>query len=406
MATSLIRWSVPCAWVVAMGSLASAFGLALAHSDVVGWIVVWAIPAVGCVSVGAVLGLKVPANPIGWVFLTVGLGLAVGIACDAYANVGHPSAARSAAVAIAYLFESAPVVVLPTVLLLFPSGRLPSRRWRPVGVVWGVITTILLVNALLAPGVLVLDSNLSDQNPAGLSGLAGAIVAHSILVVPMFAVIMAAAAVSLVMRYRRATGDLRQQVKWFGAGGLLIAISAVLIPTFGSMGAPWSTVVLDSCWAVAITALALTTGVAVVRYRLYEIDVIIRKTLVYATLIGLLAMAYLGGIYLIGRALQAVTGQSGALAVTVSTLAVAAAFQPLRTRIQRGVDHRFYRRRYDAAETLEQFTGRLRNQIELDGITSGVLDVVNLTLQPTHASLWLRPATSPAGSAADRARTA
>ena len=150
---------------------------------------------------------------------------------------------------------------------------------------------------------------------------------------------------------------------------------------------------------VGIAALPISIGVGILRYRLYEIDVIIRKTLVYTALLGLLAACYLGGVYLMGDLLQALTGQSGALAVTLSTLAVAAAFQPLRTRIQRTVDHRFYRRKYDAAQTLDAFTGRLRDQIELDALASDVLDVVRLTLQPSVVSLWLVPqraAVSPA----------
>ncbi len=391
MAASLTRWSALGAWAGCAAAVVVAIGIALAHGNAVGWIVVWGVPALGCASVGVVLCLKVPRNPIGWLFLVVGVVLAAGLACDAYASAAPHAGPAPAAVVMGYLGETFPVIVLPTVILLFPGGRLPSPRWRPVGALWAVISAVLLLNALFAPGLLVLDSNLSVQNPAGLSGTAGTVATHGTGVVPVFALIMAAAAVSLARRYRRATGELRQQVKWFGAGGALIVVAAVLIPVLGSAGAPWSTDVLDSFWALAITGLVVTTGVAILRYRLYEIDVIIRRTLVYTTLIGLLALAYLGGIYLIDTALQAVTGQSSALAVTVSTLAVAAGFQPLRLRIQRGVDHRFYRGKYDAGETLERFAGMLRNQIELDALAAGVIDAVKLTMQPTHASLWLRP---------------
>jgi hypothetical protein len=128
----------------------------------------------------------------------------------------------------------------------------------------------------------------------------------------------------------------------------------------------------------------------VLRYRLYDIDVIIRRTLVYAALVSCLAVVYLGGVYAIQAAVRSVSGQSGTLAVTVSTLLVAAAFQPLRTRIQRAVDHRFYRRRYDAARTIEAFSGRLREQVEIETVSDDVLDVVRDTLQPAHVSLWVR----------------
>ena len=194
-----------------------------------------------------------------------------------------------------------------------------------------------------------------------------------------------------VASYRRATGVRRQQFKWVMCGS---AITATAIPMFAFVSVTW----IQPFAGAAVAALPIAIGVGILRYRLYEIDVIIRKTLVYAILVGSLAVVYLGGIYLIDRALQALTGQSGALAVTVSTLAVAAAFQPLRARIQRAVDHRFYRQKYDAIQTLETFTSRLRDQIELDALSAGVIEVVNTTLQPRHASLWLRPPTPPPGN--------
>ncbi len=388
--SSLTRWLVGAATGVALIGLVGAFCLALTHGGSVLWTVVWTLPAMGTVSVGAVLCARVCGNPIGWVFLGVGTVLAVGLCCDAFALARPGAGAAPAADVVGYLFESVPVVVLPTVLLLFPEGRLPSRRWRPVGVVWIVVTVAILLNALLAPDLLVLDSNASVQNPIGLGGVAGAIVSNLLILVLVFVVVMVAAAVSLVLRYRQATGDLRQQLKWFGAGGVLVAIAAVLIPITGNMGPPWGTVVLDSFWSLAMTGLVVTTGVAILRYRLYEIDVIIRRTLVYTALIGSLAVAYLCGIYLIDRALQAVTGQSSALAVTLSTLAVVVIFQPLRTRIRAAVDRRFYRQKYDTARTLDAFTGRLREQVDLDAIRVDVLEVIRATVQPTHASIVMR----------------
>ena len=139
-----------------------------------------------------------------------------------------------------------------------------------------------------------------------------------------------------------------------------------------------------------MTALPIATGIAILRYRLYEIDVIIRKTLVYTTLVAMLAIAYLTGIYLIDRVLETLTGKSSAVAVTISTLAIVAAFQPLRARLQRVVDHRFYREKYDAAATLNGFSSHLRDQVDLDALRAEVLDVVAVTVQPRHASLWLR----------------
>jgi hypothetical protein len=193
-----------------------------------------------------------------------------------------------------------------------------------------------------------------------------------------------------VIRWRRATGAYRQQVKWLMCGSV-VAIACMVILLGPNTGGSTVVRAVRAVIPVGIGALPLSIGVGILRYRLYEIDVIIRKTLVYAALLGLLAASYMGGVYLMGDLLQTLTGQSGALAVTLSTLAVAVAFQPLRTRIQRTVDHRFYRRKYDAAQTLDAFTGRLRDQIELDALASDVLDVVRLTLQPSVASLWLVP---------------
>jgi hypothetical protein len=203
--------------------------------------------------------------------------------------------------------------------------------------------------------------------------------------------VMVASLVSLMRRFRCATGVLRQQMKWFvGAAALFGATFLVEAPLWNT-SREWAQVAAAGLFAVGAIALPIATGVAILRYRLYEIDVIIQKTLVYTAVIGSLALAYLAGIYLMDNLLQTLTGQSSALAVTLSTLAVAAAFRPLQRRIQRAVDHRFYRRKYDAAETLAAFAGRLRDQIELDALSSSVLAVVTATLQPSHASLSLLP---------------
>jgi hypothetical protein len=194
-----------------------------------------------------------------------------------------------------------------------------------------------------------------------------------------------------VIRWRRATGVYRQQVKWLMGGAAIAMLCLGLLLLGPNTSSSTAGRVFQAALPIGIAALPVGIGVGILRYRLYEIDVIIRKTLVYTALLGLLAACYLGGVYLMGDLLQTLTGQSGALAVTLSTLAVAAAFQPLRARIQHTVDHRFYRRKYDAAQTLDAFTGRMRDQIELDALASDVLDVVRLTLQPSVASLWLVP---------------
>jgi hypothetical protein len=219
-----------------------------------------------------------------------------------------------------------------------------------------------------------------------------AVLDYAVLVL---AVTMVASAASLVVRFRRAGMVEREQVKWLAAAAGVSAwiylvdlcISAV---AGGSGPQPVWRLLLDDTFVLSLGLIPVAIGIAVLRYRLYEIDVIIRRTLVYAALVSVLALLYVAVVYGIQAAVRSVSGQSGTLAVTVATLIVAAAFQPLRARIQRAVDHRFYRGRYDAARTLESFSGRLREQVEIETVSGEVLDVVRQTLRPAHVSLWLR----------------
>ncbi len=380
-------WSV---WVISVAAMASAIGLAVRADLPLSWVVIPVAPTLGCATVGLVLCLRVPRNPIGWLFLSVGVIVAFGKLCDAYsaASLGLPG--RGAAAVSAAVFEPLVLLVLPPLLVLFPEGRLPSRRWRVVGAVWLVAVVLFVFGIVFADDVVNLDSGAVLDSRHGLGGTFGEApgFAGFIGLLAVFAMTVAAA-VSLVGRYRRATGLLRQQLKWFGGAASVLAAVVASAPLIWFL--PWSDLVVSALVAAAGTGLVVATGIAILRYRLYEIDVIIRRTLIYAALILVLALVYLGGISLMGWAFRSLTGQSGALAVTISTLIVAAAFQPLRSRIQRAVDHRFYRGKYDAANTLDAFAGRLRHQIELDSLSAGVLDVVNTTLQPSHASLWLRP---------------
>ncbi len=376
--------------VVAAASLVLALVLALdGGSSGTSWVVVSAAPVLGCAAVGAVLCTRVPSNAIGWLFLVVALEAGVGQVCDVYAHRAGPGSL--AAGVIAGVLEPLPLVFLPALLVLFPEGRLPSRRWRWAAVAWVAMVVVVAADILATPGQLsTFSSGRLPDNPLAVGGRLGATIrgAGSVSFY-LLIVVGVAAAVSLVRRFRGATAQLRQQLKWFAACAALLALTIAAGP-FG-LWTPWNGELWVFAWELALTGVVIATGMAVLRYRLYEIDVIIRRTLVYSALVMVLAALYLGGILLIGRGLQTVTGQSSALAVTVSTLAVAAGFQPLRSRIQRIVDHRFYRAKYDASDTLEEFTARLRDQIDLAALQSEVLDVVTATVQPRHVSLWLRP---------------
>lgn len=370
----------------------------VSHSS---WTAVWssAVIALPFVVVGVMVVLREPRNPVGWILMGV-IGLFF-VSNDAglYGQLVYQHGHRGWPGGPVSLFLEplwAPGLVLlpPVAILLFPDGRVESRILRSMLRVYAVVGIVLLAAfwAVVAGAVtdnnihLVPDGDLTVINspPAWFGVVQGVSIAY----VGVCAIIWIGVQ---VIRWRRATGVYRQQVKWLMGGAAIAVLCLGLLLLGPNTNSSTAGRVFRAAFPLGIAALPIGIGVGILRYRLYEIDVIIRKTLVYTALLGLLAACYLGGVYLMGDLLQAVTGQSGALAVTLSTLAVAAAFQPLRTRIQHAVDHRFYRRKYDAAQTLDAFTGRLRDQIELDALASDVLEVVRLTLQPSVASLWLVP---------------
>jgi hypothetical protein len=275
-------------------------------------------------------------------------------------------------------------------LVLYPTGRPPSRRWRPV--VWAAVaaTVVAVVATALTPGPM---EYLPDvENPLGLKR-AGWVL--DLIVQVAFVVIAAAvfaAAGSLIVRWRRARGVERQQLKW-----LAYAAAMLVVVTIGGSGLPHPLYVVV---ATAITLLfPLAMGVAVVRYRLYDIDRLINRTLVYGLLTALLAGFYTGAVLVLGQVFGGVGKDPPSWAVAGATLAVAALFQPARRRIQAVVDRHFNRRKYNAAKTIDAFSARLRDEVDLDAFSAELLTVVDQTMQPTRASLWLQPSaeTRPAG---------
>jgi hypothetical protein len=197
-----------------------------------------------------------------------------------------------------------------------------------------------------------------------------------------------AAAISLIVRLRRAGRVERQQIKWLAYGGAVV-VGAICV---GGLFILWSVPVSILIMSVALLGLPVFTGIAILRYRLYDIDIIINLTLVYASLTAMLVLLYVGGVVSLQYAFRVITGQESQLAVVASTLAMAALFNPLRRRVQAFVDSRFYRRKYDARKTLEAFSAQLRNETDLNALSDDLVSIVRETVQPTHASLWLRPA--------------
>jgi hypothetical protein len=348
---------------------------------------------------GWLIASRRPENPIGWLLLTIGACWGAG-ATSTYSDYTiklHHDLPGGALVAVVGSASWLPAIGITGtfLLLLFPDGRYPSRRWRYVARASGAAMAAALVYLIFRPGPLSDAGYPTVRNPLGIEALRPLIGVGWAAILVVVAMMLASAA-SVVVRYRRAHGPERQQIKWLAAAAAGVALVYAVVVPLGAIVDPSSQHTpawLSAAQSVSLLSFALipaAIAVAVLRYRLYEIDVIIRRTLVYAVLVAVLAALYLGGVAVVGGLLRAATGGSGAIGVTVSTLAIAAAFQPLRRRIQRAVDHRFYRGRYDAARTLESFSGRLREQVEIEAVSGEVLDVVRQTLQPAHVSLWLR----------------
>jgi hypothetical protein len=341
----------------------------------------------GFSGVGALIVARQPRNPIGWIFCgAAALGGALGSFGDAYAwywldgQGGWKGLAEVGAWYGSLSWIPGVLVPITFLLLLFPDGRPLTPRWRKV--VWcaGLGTAGFFVTEGLNP---VLDDFPQIQNPFGVeSELRELVQGISAL---FLLVAIAGAPLSLYLRMRRAGVQERQQIKWLAWAGA-IAVGTFVIGTAGY--AVWDEAISNAAILAGVFGLAVATGIGILRHRLYDIDVVINRTVVYAVLTATLAGAYLGSVLL----LQLVLSPSSDLAIAASTLAVAALFRPARSRIQAVVDRRFFRRKYDAQRTLESFGARLRNEIELESLSAELSGVVRETMQPAHVSVWVRGA--------------
>jgi hypothetical protein len=352
--------------------------------------------------VGAVIVAHRPGNAIGWPFSAIGLLTATGtLALDyaQYAYVTRPGSLHGAILAAWYQWWWLPMFALILVFtpLLFPTGRLLSARWRPVAVAAAVATALTAVEGAIQPTLKLQNEDFTVRNPIGLTGVPDRVAG----LLDLLAVCAVAAVVSVVLRFRRSRGVERQQLKWFTYAAVL-AILVQAVPAPLGQGA-----VYDVLLGLTIAFIPVASGIAILRYRLYDIDRLINRTLVYGLLTVTLSLAYAVVVFVLRQALWGIprTGHTN-LAVAASTLAVAALFQPARRRIQAVVDRRFNRRRYDAAKTVEAFSARLRDQIDLDTLSAELLAVANQTMQPTGVWLWLRPPTGGASGASRGAAAA
>jgi hypothetical protein len=281
------------------------------------------------------------------------------------------------------------LVFLP---LLFPDGHPPSHRWRPVAWLGGISIGLAVVSSMIllwperGPALVT-----GDESPS-----------HVVDVILLFALPLMllaglGAVISLLVRFRRARGDERQQIKWFASAAALTFVWILVSEVFEELisiegGVPEAILAFTSASAsLVIPSIPIATGIAILRYRLYDIDILINRTLVYGSLTAMLVSLYFVGIVVLQRVFVLLTGEQSTLAVVASTLSIAALFNPLRRRIQSFIDRRFYRRKYDARKTLEAFSATLRSETDLDRLGEHLAGVVGETMRPVHVSLWLRP---------------
>ena len=355
------------------------------------------VPFLAFPLVGALIASRRPHNPIGWICLAAGfLFLLLGVSeyYSVYGITRPESVPFPVGVAWLgnWLWMPAVGLFATYLFLLFPDGRLPSRRWRPLAWFSGAVIVVLSLGFGLAPGP-VASLPRGIRNPFGLEGLPWLSDAANVGF-PLLALCILASVASLVLRYRRSREEEREQIKWiaFSASvvGLLFLIGLVISLIYGSEPPSW-TRLLDGVTSLSYTGVPIAVGFAVLKYRLYDIDLIINRTLVYGSLTATLVVLYLVGIVVLQRVFVILTGQQSTLAVVASTLLIAALFTPLRRRIQSFIDRRFYRRKYDARKTLEAFSAQLRDETDLDAFSDDVVGVARETMQPAHISLWLRP---------------
>jgi hypothetical protein len=351
-------------------------------------------------TVGAIVASRRPENPVGWLLCLNGLTISISHFSSQYAI--YALLARPDLLPAGEAFAWIGTWMLPILIaldvftfLLFPTGRLPSRRWRWLGWLTVAFVFVGAISGAFTSGPV--DGLGSIRNPLGIEGFTSG---DKAVVYPMAPFLFAASALSVFVRLRRATGVERQQIKWFAYAAVVMAITVFLQIITETVDVPlWFGRTEFAVFTVAGTTVPISIGIAILRYRLYDIDIIINRTLVYSSLTLMLALVYFGGVTATQALFRTLTGQEQQpqLAIVVSTLAIAALFNPLRGRIQSFIDRRFYRSKYDAQKTLEAFTSKLRDETDLEALSGDLEGVVRETMQPAYVSLWLRPDKSSKG---------
>jgi hypothetical protein len=343
-------------------------------------------------TVGALVGSRRPENPIGWLFLSGAFVWILGelaLEYGVYALITAPGT-LPAGTWVAWFGGWARGVgwflIVVFLLLLFPTGQLPSPRWRPV--LWGAVGYIAFFTLVVWLSPVSADTRLAFvRNPLGMEiGIMNLLVELLYFTIPL---LLLAGGTAAIVRFRGSRGDERQQLKWFAYAVTVMVVSFML---WFSLELAGVVAVGALVFAVPLMGIPIAVGVAILRYRLYDIDIVINRTLVYGSLTALLVATYFGGVVSLQGTFRTLTGQESQLAIVASTLLIAALFVPLRRRVQSFIDRRFYRKKYDAARTLQDFSTRLREKTDLDSLDTELLGVVRETVQPAQASLWIRPA--------------
>jgi hypothetical protein len=353
--------------------------------------------------VGALIASRRPENLVGWLLCLFALSESFLLFSAQYALIALLAQSNPLPVGEAFAWLTSwivPIIIGLSLfyILLFPTGRLPSRRWRSLA--WLIVAFVLVgvISGAFSPGPV--DTLGPIRNPLGVEGFPNV---FGVVFDIMAPVLLVTAAASVFVRLRYAMGEERQQIKWFAYAAAATVIGLVLayvIPT----------VIDTSLWferagyavlIAVIPAIPISIGIAILRHRLYDIDLIINRTLVYGLLTATLVALYLGAVVLLQRLFVLLTDERSTLAVVASTLLIAALFTPLRRRIQSFIDRRFYRGKYDARKTLEAFSTQLRDETDLEALSDNLLGVVRETMQPAHVSLWLRPEKALKGAQTD-----
>jgi hypothetical protein len=401
--SSVVTWSARGVSGLMLILIACAIVLAVPNHYAL-WRVDFLVPVASAALVGVLVASRQPRNPVGWFVLGHALCFSLGEFGRQYAIYGvltrHGSLpfARAMIWPTYWVWYPGLVLMISLLPLYFPDGRLVARGWRwatGLAVVFGTFATGL---AMVRPG----DNEARGiPNPLGIESLGGEARALS----PVFEVLMPAgwlllgsvAVASLMVRFRRSRAEERKQLEWFLYAVILVLLVNTASQIFSAELLP--SAVREFLFVFTLEGLWVAIGIAILRYRLYGIDILINRTLVYGTLTASLAALYFGVVVVLQMVLDLLSGQQSTLAVVASTLLIAALFNPLRRRIQSFIDRRFYRRKYDARQTLETFSSKMRNETDLDTLSDDLVGVVRETVQPAHVSLWVLPYSAPKGAA-------